>query len=61
MEQDHRLIKKLVRATLEFKSFHSAQKTIKGFELIRILNKGQIKKILCSGLCAVDQFYALAA
>ena len=43
VEQDHRFIKKLVRATLGFKRFHSAQKTIKVFELIRILNKGQIK------------------
>ena len=61
VEQDHRFIKKLARTTLGFKSFHSAQKTIKGFELIRILNKGQMKKTLNGGLTAVDQFYGLAA
>ena len=61
VEQDHRFIKKLVRATLGFKRFHSAQKTIKGLELIRMLNKGQMKKTLRGGLSTVKQFYALAA
>ena len=61
IEQDHRFIKKLARATLGFKNFHAAQKTIKGFELIRMLNKGQMKKTLSGGLSAVNQFYALAA
>ena len=61
VEQDNRFIIKLVKATLGFKNFHSAQKTIKGFELIRMLNKGQMKMNVCSGLSAVNQFYTLAA
>lgn len=41
IEQDHRGIKKLVRPMMGFKSFHSAQATLKGIELHRMLRKGQ--------------------
>jgi len=44
IEQDHRHIKKLFRATLGFKNFHCAQKTLAGFELHRMIRKGQLRQ-----------------
>lgn len=41
IEQDHRHIKQLCRATLGFQSFRSARITIAGFEVMRMLKKKQ--------------------
>jgi transposase-like protein len=54
---DHRFIKRIIRPMLGFKSFRSAQATLSGIELWRMLKKGQSK----SSLPAWEQFYALAA
>ena len=59
VEQDHRGIKKIVNTMMGFKSFNSAQATISGIELYRMLKKGQ--HINAENLPAFDQFYALAA
>ena len=56
VEQDHRFIKRIIRPMLGFKSFRSAQATLAGIELWRMLKKGQNK----SSLSAWEQFYALA-
>jgi transposase-like protein len=45
IEQDHRFIKKKVRAVQCFKSFHTAERTIEGIEAINIMRKGQIKRL----------------
>ena len=42
VEQDHRQIKKLCRATLGFRNFHCTQKTLTGFELMHMIRKGQM-------------------
>jgi putative transposase len=42
MEQDHRFIKKRTNPMLGFKSFYSAEITIAGIEIIRMIAKGQI-------------------
>ena len=60
VEQDHRRIKKLTRATLGFKHFHSVYKTILGFELIAMIKKGQMIQSKGENLTAVGQFYSLA-
>ena len=39
VEQDHRSIKHLCRATLGFQSFRTAKITLSGFECMKILNK----------------------
>ncbi len=57
VEQDHRFIKRITRPLLGFKSFWSAQATLAGIELWRMLKKGQNK----SSLPAWEQFYVLAA
>jgi putative transposase len=46
---------------LGFKSFHSAQSTLAGIELVAMLRKGQSKKNLVGSLSPAEQFYALAA
>jgi len=45
IEQDHRFIKRLVRPGLGFKSFHTAWRTLRGFEAINMIRKGQIEGI----------------
>ncbi|MCW2239410.1 IS6 family transposase [Azospirillum canadense] len=45
VEQDHRRIKRLIRPGLGFKSFHSARRTIAGYEIMAMVRKGQIATI----------------
>jgi len=45
IEQDHRFIKKKVRASQCFKSFHTAERTIEGIESINMMRKGQVKRL----------------
>ncbi len=59
IEQDHRGIKRIVNPILGFKSFNSAEATIAGIELYRMLKKGQ--HINAKNSSAFEQFYALAA
>ena len=61
VEQDHRRVKRITRSMLGFKSFHSAQSTLAGIELVAMLKKGQMKKNLVGALSSTEQFYALAA
>ena len=41
VEQDHRGIKRIVKPMMGSKSFHSAEATLAGIELCRMLKKGQ--------------------
>ena len=45
IEQDHRFIKKKVRASQCFKAFHTAERTIEGIEAINMVRKGQVKRL----------------
>jgi transposase-like protein len=45
IEQDHRFIRKRVRASQCFKSFHTAERTLEGVEAMNMLRKGQIKRL----------------
>jgi transposase-like protein len=45
IEQDHRFIKKKVRASQCFKRFHSAERTLKGIESMNMMRKGQVKRL----------------
>ena len=58
VEQDHRFIKKITRPMMGFKSFDSAQATLAGIELHRMLRKGQHKN--AGNETVFEQFYALA-
>jgi transposase-like protein len=45
IEQDHRFIKKKVRASQCFKRFHTAGRTLEGIESINMMRKGQVKRL----------------
>ena len=45
IEQDHRFIKWLVKPGRGFKSFNTARRTIKGYETMHMMKKGQVKKV----------------
>ena len=58
IEQDHRPIKQLCRASLGFKTFRTARITIGGFESMRIIQKRQVK---VKGNTSAEIFYSMAA
>ena len=43
MEQDHRFIKRRTNPGLGFGSFNTARRTLKGYEAMHMIRKGQIK------------------
>jgi transposase-like protein len=45
IEQDHRFIKKRVRACLNYRSFDTAERTIQGVEAVNMMRKGQVKRL----------------
>ena len=45
VEQDHRFIKRLVKPGLGFGSFNTARRTLKGYEIMNMIRKGQIEGI----------------
>ena len=42
IEQDHRFLQRLIKPGLGFKSFNAARRTIKGYEVMHMLRKGQV-------------------
>ena len=61
IEQDHRNIKRRIRAMLGFKSFRRAQTLLAGIELIHMICKGQYAHPQSQGLSSADTFYLLIA
>jgi transposase-like protein len=45
IEQDHRFIKKKVRASQCFKRFHTTERTLEGIESVNMIRKGQVKRL----------------
>src|ERR1044071_6002119 len=45
IEQDHRFVKKEVRASQCFKRFHTAERTLEGIEAVNMIRKGQAKRL----------------
>ena len=45
IEQDHRFVKKKVRASQCFKNFHTAERTLEGIEAVNMIRKGQVKRL----------------
>src|SRR4051794_21798381 len=43
VEQDHRAIKRRIQASLGFRSFASAERTIPGYEAMHMIRKGQVR------------------
>ena len=45
VEQDHRGIKRLVKPGMGFGSFNTARRTLKGYEIMNMMRKGQIEGV----------------
>lgn len=45
IEQDHRFPKKLAKYKLYFQYFHTAWRTLRGYEIMNVIRKGQILNI----------------
>src|ERR1041384_3023023 len=58
IEQDHRFIKKKVRASQCFKSFHTAERTLEGIEAVNMIRKGQVKRLAGSAARGQATFVA---
>ena len=58
IEQNHRFIKKKVRASQCFKTFHTAERTLEGIEAMNMLRKGQIKRLAGSDTQGNAKFVA---
>jgi transposase-like protein len=58
IEQDHRFIKKKVRSSQCFKSFHTAERTLEGIEAVNMMRKGQIKRLAGSDSQGQAKFVA---
>src|SRR5665647_3282904 len=60
VEQDHRAVKRVTKAMLNFKSFQSAKCVLAGIELMHMIRKGQLMLEGCNEMSFAEQFYALA-
>jgi putative transposase len=60
VEQDHRVIKRLTRPGLNFKSFRSVRNVLGGIELMLMIRKDQMINTEENQLSFAEQFYALA-
>ena len=45
VEQDHRAIKRLVKPGMGFGSFNTARRTIRGYEIMNMMRKGQVLRV----------------
>jgi transposase-like protein len=45
VEQDHRFIKRLVNPGMGFGSFNTARRTLRGYEAMNMIRKGQIQGV----------------
>jgi transposase-like protein len=64
VEQDHRFIKRLTKPGLGFGSFNTARQTLKGFEAMNMIRKGQVQGVAKGDVRAsielVSQLFGIA-
>jgi transposase-like protein len=58
IEQDHRFVKKKVRASQCFKRFHTAERTLEGIEAVDMMRKGQVTRLAGSDARGQAKFVA---
>jgi IS6 family transposase len=58
IEQNHRFVKKKVRASQCFKSFHTAERTLEGIEAANMMRKSQVKRLAGSDAQGQAKFVA---
>ena len=56
VEQDHRGVKRITNAALGYQSFHTAWRTIRGIETMRMIYKGQVKEVSKNDIIAERKF-----
>ena len=56
LEQDHRAIKRRVKAKQGFREFHAARRTIQGYEAMHMIRKGQARRVNGSDVRQQIQF-----
>ena len=65
VEQDHRFIKRLIRPGMGFHSFNTARRTLRGYEAMNMLRKGQVLGVKKGDVKArtefVSQVFGIAA
>ena len=65
VEQDHRAIKRLVNPGMGFASFKRARRTLRGYEAMNMVRKGQIQGVKKGDILGqvefVDQLFGVAA
>jgi transposase, IS6 family len=65
LEQDHRAIKRRVKAKQSFRAFHAARRTIAGYEAMHMIRKGQVRWVSGHDVRHqnqfIDQLFDLAA
>jgi transposase-like protein len=58
IEQDHRFVKKKVRASQGFKRFQTAERTREGLEAVNMMRKGQVKRLVGNDAIGQAKFVA---
>ena len=65
VEQDHRGIKRLVKLGMGFGSFNKARRTLRGYEIMNMMRKGQIRGVekgaVVERLKFINQIFGVAA
>jgi transposase, IS6 family len=56
LEQDHRAIKKRIAASLHFRRYKCARRTIEGYEAIHMIRKGQVRWLGKNDVVAQNRF-----
>ena len=56
IEQDHRFIRRRWRAMQTFRSFHTAERTLQGVEVMHMVKKGQVKRLSGSDVVGQAKF-----
>ena len=58
VEQDHRRVKRLVRPGLGFGGFHTARRTLSGYEAMIMIRKGQLRLVAGNDMASQAAFMA---
>ncbi|MFC7739222.1 DDE-type integrase/transposase/recombinase, partial [Roseomonas sp. GCM10028921] len=58
VEQEHRRVKRLVRPGMGLGSFHTARRTLAGYEVMAMVRKGQLRTIDGRDMRAQATFFA---
>ena len=56
LEQDHRAIKRRVKAKQNFREFQAARRTIEGYEVMHMIRKGQARWVSGNDVHKENQF-----